>query len=188
MIWVAVMKGLVFAAMLLSVVPACLGQGQVVFGNIGGGVNAPVFLLGTQSGPGPSWNAQLHIVNSGSITPLTPITTFRERGPGAAAIADRYIHSVTVTVPGVGPGENATFVMRIWHNSYPTYDAAVAGAVLFGQSAEFTVTLGGGILPPANLVTLQGFGSVWPEPSVLALGAMGAAIFLLFRRRREVLS
>jgi hypothetical protein len=156
-------------------------QGQIVFGNIGGGVDAPVVIVGSRVGPGPGWSAQLYLQNAGSLTPLTPTTTFRASGTGAAAIADRYLNSVTVEIPGVQPGNPATFVMRVWQTSLGSYDQAVVNR---GESLPFTVVVGGGILPPANLVTLQSFAVGWPEPSTITLGILGGAAFFFFRKRR----
>src|SRR5687767_13418511 len=101
-----------FAASFVTV--ASYGQGQVVFANrVTGVFDAPVILTGDPRGPGPDYSAQLLLQGAnGSLTPLLPTTTFRPSGIGAAAVADRYWFPVTLDVPGVPSGANATFVVR----------------------------------------------------------------------------
>jgi hypothetical protein len=133
------------------------------------------------TGPGPGYSAQLFIQGSDfSLTPLLPTSTFRPPGTGAAAIADRYWLPQTVDVIGHAPGESVTFVVRVWQTSAGSYDAAINHT----ESAPFTVTIGGGTLPPANLTTLQAFTLILvPEPSVIALAVIGGSILVLLRRR-----
>jgi hypothetical protein len=172
----------VFALALSSLISiTCYGQGQVVFSNLGGGVNAPVFYSDTQHGPGPEFTAQLMLQNlNGSLTPLFPTSTFKGPGLGAQAIADRYWQSKTVDVPGVQPGEFATFVVSFWRTSFGSYDAARSAAFDYGQSAPVTIPVGGGMLPPANLNGLVGTILIIPEPSVIRLGLIAAATFLAY--------
>jgi hypothetical protein len=177
------MKKLLIALAAVMLTAASYGQGQVVFANkVGTAVDAPVFLAGTQTGPGPDYSAQLFLSSGGSLTALTPATTFRAAGTGAAAIADRYWINQDVIVPGVASGATATFVVRAWKTSAGSYDnAALAGR---GESAAFQVAVGGGQLPPANLTTLQGFSvTAVPEPATIALGVLGAAALVLRRRK-----
>lgn len=180
------MKKLLIALAAVMITAATYGQGQVVFANRVGaaGLDAPVTVAGSnpQVGPGATWSAQLYLVSGTTFTALTPPTTFRPAGTGAAAIQDRYWVNQTVDVPGVAPGNNATFVVRAWQTSLGSYDAAVGTA--WGESGQFTVAVGGGTLPPANLTTLQAFTvTIVPEPSVIALGVLGAAALLLRRRK-----
>jgi hypothetical protein len=177
------MKRLLLAiAVLCSAIPS-YSQGQVLFANrvVDAGLDAPVFIMGTQQGPGPDWTAQLFVVGPvGSLTPLIPTSTFQAAGTGADAILDRYWNAQVVEVPGVTPGNNVTFRVRAWLTSAGSFDAAQFRA----ESADFTVTVGGGVLPPANLATLQGFTVfIWPEPSTLVLGIIGGVIVLLWQRR-----
>jgi len=176
------MKKLLIALAAALAVVASYGQGQVVFGNLGGGVNAPVMLGDTGHGPGPDYSAQLFLSANGAFTALTPASTFRPAGTGAQAIADRYWVTQTVDVPGITPGNNGTFVVRAWKTSLGTYDAAKA-AGQSGESASVTIAVGGGTLPPANLTGLAGFTVAVPEPSIIALGVLGASALLLRRRK-----
>jgi hypothetical protein len=180
------MKKLLIALAAVMITAASYGQGQVVFANkVGTAVDAPVFIQGTQTGPGAGYSVQLYLSGAGgSLTALTPASTFRAAGTGSAAIADRYWVNQTVDVPGVASGGNATFVVRAWQTSKGSFDAAKAANDGWGESSPFTVAVGGGTLPPANLTTLQGFTvTVVPEPSVIALGVLGAAALMLRRRK-----
>jgi len=178
-------KLLIALAAVVVATVASYGQGavgQVQFANKGTGLDAPVTIAGSNPtvGLGTSYNAQLFLADASgnATTALTPITTFRAPGTGAAAIADRYIIPVTVDVPGHAPGETLSFIMRAFNGA--TYDAAQNK----GQSAPFSVTIGGGLNPPAPLSTLQGFTvTAVPEPSIIALGVLGAAALALRRRK-----
>lgn len=177
------MKKLLIALAAVLITASSYGQGQLVFNTrITGAVDAPVTVAGTGAGPGPGYTAQLYLSSGGSLTALTPATTFRPAGTGSAAIASQYVVPVDITVPGVDAGAQATLVMRAWQTSLGSADAAAAAGLL-GQSAPVTITLGGGLNPPANLTGLQGFTVPVPEPSVIALGVLGAAALLLRRRK-----
>jgi hypothetical protein len=180
------MKKLLIALAAVFITVASYGQGQVVFANkVGTAVDAPVFLgVGGTTGPGVNYSAQLYLQNAdSSLTALTPASTFRAAGVGAAAIADRYWVNQTVDVP-LAPGANGTFVVRAWLTSLGSFDAAKTAGHDYGQSAAVTVAVGGGTLPPSNLVGLQGFNVITvPEPTIIALGALGASALLLRRRK-----
>jgi len=179
------MKKLLIALAAAFIAVASYGQGQVVFANkVGTSLDAPVFIAGTQTGPGPDYSAQLFLVGANnSLTALTPATTFRKAGTGAAAVADRYWNTQTVDVP-VAPGSDANFVVHAWLTSAGSYDAALAAKSGYGASDQFTATVGGGTLPPSNLTSLKGFNvTVVPEPSIIALGVLGASALLLRRRK-----
>ena len=175
------------AAALVTVASYGQGTGAVVFGNLGGGVNAPVMYGDTGHGPGPDYTAQLFLQGAnGSLTPLTPSTTFRAAGTGAQAVLDRYWTTVgSLDTPGVAPGQNGTFVVRAWKTSLGNFDAAKATKADYGESAPVTIAVGGGINPPANLTGLAGFTvlAAIPEPSIIALGVLGASALLLRRRK-----
>ena len=165
---------------------ASLAQGQILFANkVGTTLNAPVTLSGALAGPGPGWTAQLNLIDANnSLTPLTPTSTFFSAGTGGDPNADRYWAPQTVEVPGVQPGETATFVVRGWLKSAGSYDAAISMAAAT-QSAPFTVTLGGDSLgPPAIPTTLKAFSVIFvPEPCTLTLAALGACVLVLRKVR-----
>lgn len=121
-----------------------------------------------------------------SLVPqATGIATFR-----TGAAAGFICGGITVTLSNVQPdAPGATFEMIAWDNStglYPTWTQASvgvrAGLIAFGSSGTFNVGPIGGTTTPPNLIGLQSFNLyIIPEPSVLALLSLGAA--LLLRRR-----
>jgi hypothetical protein len=180
------MKKLLIALAAVLITASSYGQGRVNFATkVGTDVDAPVFIAGTQTGPGPDWSAGLYLSQNGSLTALTPTVTFRPAGTGGAAIANRYVAGQVLDVPQITPGNAATFVMRAWLTSLGSFDAAKASGGGFGESAPVTIAaLGGGQLPESNLTGLQSFTVVpVPEPSVIALGVLGASALLLRRRK-----
>jgi len=190
------MKKLIIALAAVLITAASYGQGQVLFANrvgTGGSIlNAPVTVQGTQEGPGPDWNVQLFLQGAnGSLTPLTPISTFAKAGTGPAAIASQFWAGKTVDIPGHFAGENLNFVVQSWLASQGSYDAAVKAGTGFGASQPFAAVIGGAAADPntppstpANLVNLKPFQVISvPEPSVIALGVLGASALLLRRRK-----
>jgi hypothetical protein len=192
------MKKLIIALAAVLVTVASYGQGQVNFQNrvgTGGSIlNAPVKIAGTENGPGPDWTAQLFLVGpNNSLTPLTPPSTFAKAGTGSAAISSQFWAQKTVDVPGHFAGENLNFVVQSWLTSLGSYDAAVkANQGGFGASDPFSAVIGGASsdpsappATPANLVNLKAFtvAPQVPEPSIIALGVLGASALLLRRRK-----
>jgi len=114
------------------------------------------------------------------------------------------------TVPGTtavlnnvasDPAVRAEIIIRVWDNKGGTitswdqlYDAATGIAnpanalVARGESLAFTESdqLGGGTILPPTLRGLQSFQlyTVVPEPSVIALGVLGAGCLFMLRRRK----
>lgn len=180
------MKKLLIALAAVLVTATTFGQGQINFATkVGADVDAPVIISGTQNGPGPTWSAGLYLQGAGgSLTPLTPTTTFRDGSVNPTAA--KYVLNVDpVVVPGIAPGNPATVVMRAWLTSLGSFDAAKASGGGFGESVPLTIaSLGGGLLVDSNLSGLQGFSVLpVPEPSVIALGVLGASALLLRRRK-----
>jgi hypothetical protein len=93
-----------------------------------------------------------------------------------------------VTIPGVPQGSTAFLQLRMWDNEAGTitsFAAAVAANGGFSASAVFqSLPLGGGLVPPPNMVGLTSFNlNYTPEPTTLALVGLGAALMCFFRRR-----
>lgn len=176
------MKKLLTVAALLVVAYASQAQGTVNFNNrVSGVVDAPVFdVNGTTKLEGAAFQAGLYEGNN-LVGAAVPFRT----GAGAGywnpvGGADR--------TTSVAPGAAVTLTVKAWEASGgATYAAAVAAGAKAGSSEAFTVTTGGAGSPPslpANLVGLKSFSLTQvPEPTTLALGALGAAA-LLFRRRK----
>jgi len=155
------------------------GQGLVNFNNrVVGVVDARVTFCPFEE-TGAGWSAQLFGGPQGTplsqLTALFPTTTFRTSSAGAFG----YVNPVTVTVPGVLPGQRATLVMRV----FPPGESSATPIYFDGN--VITVPLGGDILPPTNLVGMQAFftGPLGcPEPSTLILGGIASLVLLCSRR------
>jgi hypothetical protein len=100
------------------------------------------------TGAGAGAQAQLVLVGQeGNLKPLLPKTTFRTSSDEAAY----YVNEVEVVIPGSAPGQQVTLRMIAWVGE------SFERASLRGQSKDLAVVLGGGILPPPNLVGLESF-------------------------------
>ena len=169
------MKKILLAIAALVIAVSAQAQGTLTFNNkVGTDVVAKVTKDGVGVA-GTEYTAQLVLVGgNGSLTALTPTAIFRT-GAGAGYVSQP---TEEVVVPGVAAGSSATFLMRAWNTSAGSYAAASE----YGQSAPFTVSLGGGLLPGSNLVGLQPFVLI-PEPATIALLALGGAALLIRRRK-----
>jgi hypothetical protein len=173
------MKTLLIAAMACFCSIPVFGQGTLNFNNfVPGLVDAKVYFVeiaqavtDDQPTMGKRWEAQLFGgPEGGGLMALFPTTTFKAAGQAG------YVVPVEVTVPNVQAGERASVRMNVFARD----------GTGSGYSRVFTVTVGGGGLPPANLTGLESFGVVVPpEPSTILLVAVGVA-FLIFSRRRSV--
>ncbi len=180
------MKKMLFAIAALAIAISAQAQGTLTFTTkVGTAVNAKVTKAGTgEALAGTDWTAQLVLVGGGgSLTALSPSTVFR------TGVAAGYVLQPTteVVVPGVAAGTPGTFRMRAWNTSAGSYEAAstIAGN-WSGQSADFTVNVGGGLLPGSNLVGMQAFSVTLtpvPEPATIALLGLGGAALLIRRRK-----
>lgn len=94
----------------------------------------------------------------------------------------------TAVIDGTQVGQTVIIQCVAWESSMgATYDAAyqsyVAAKGKMGWSNAMNVSLGGDTLPPTVLKDLKPFSvAAIPEPTVLALGALGGIAFLLRRR------
>lgn len=171
------MKKLIIALAALMVSVAAYGQGQFVFNNrIGTEVNARFVLPGDAAGTSnvgsPDWTVALFGGAAGTpvanLQPLNPATTTFRGAPGSTAAG--FVTGVTPTVPGVDAGGNADILVRV---------LGPGTSVDFGP---YQVTLGGGVVVPPNL-QLGTNPLVVPEPTTLALAALGLGALLALRRR-----
>src|ERR1017187_3896309 len=124
-----------------------------------------------------------------SLVPSGQTTTFKT---GASLWCIAMITDTLNNIPPDSPA--ATLEMVAWDDSsglYPTWlEASVgwmAGLIDAGKSGAFTVLSIGGNwnTPPSFLpMSFNLYGGFVPEPSTLALAGLGAAVMLVFRRRK----
>jgi len=124
---------------------------------------------------GPAYVGQLvgSATQTGSYTPigLLPVAF----GTVADGL-DGYIISGDLTVAGVAAGSAYWVKLHAWDS---------ANAAWEGYSDPISVTLGGPTDPPSVPASLDKLGvtAIAPEPSTIALGALGLAMLLIRRRK-----
>jgi len=129
--------------------------------------------------------ANLVLANSATTTFRTGATTM-----GAFNETTATCDNPAVLIPG-GAGSRATFQVRAWDNqngTITTWAGVLAnGNIARGMSATFSpgFDLGGGSVTPPYMIGMQSFGlfTIVPEPSLIALGAIGLGALLLRRRK-----
>jgi hypothetical protein len=137
------------------------------------------------------------LLGNGNNLALVGTTTMRTStsGNNAGRVATPTVNPI---VPDVIPNgtERATFQVRVWDNrsgQFGTWDLALAaarsGQIAIGYSDLFTVPFALTDVASANTpASLQGLTSfqlfIVPEPSVIALGVLGAGCLFLLRRRK----
>lgn len=180
------MKKLLAVAACVLAVMSAYAQGTVNFNNrVVGSLDAPVFDVGGQSrldgtsATAPTAWAQLYAGPSAdALAPIGAAVGFRT---GSGIGYWNPAPDSTRTILTVAPGATAFVQVKAWKGAAnSTYDSAVER----GVSPIFNVATGGAGAPPSlpgNMVGLTSF-SLVPEPSLLALGAIGAAALLLRRR------
>jgi len=175
-------KTLITAACALVSV-AAFGQGQILVSNanpINDNTGAPI---GSASGT----DITVELLEGSSASTLAPIASSINNvnqgyfyGPGATGI---------ISISGVAAGTVVSYAVEVWSTSAGSYAAAQTKAgSLWGESAVGTYTLAGGSPPvapsPLGFATFNATLTTVPEPTTIALGAMGAGALLLFRRRK----
>jgi hypothetical protein len=147
----------------------------------------PAAPLATSGADGAIWGQLYAGAPGGALAPIGVPVPFRsDAGRGFITAGG------AVPIPGVAGGSPAQVQLVAWHSSLGNdYAAAVAqnlGGV--GSSAIITVAATGnptGVppTPAANLAGLTGFSvtQVVPEPSIAALGLLGAGLLLIRRKK-----
>jgi hypothetical protein len=170
-----------FTAMLFASRDA-FAQGQFFFNNyLPPDINARFVLSsdprdGSASSIGPGWQVQLlggPRGIGGQLIPLDPpSTTFRTASPATYG----YVNPVTVTVPNVPTGAAADVWLKVIDPNGTSYIQRI-----------FSVTLGGGVVPPPNLPMgtspLVVDITFIPEPSPLVLFGCAGVLGCLFSFR-----
>lgn len=174
------MKHLALTLTALFAAASVYAQGTVNFANrIPGTLDAPVTSGGV--GVGSDYWAQLMAGPAGGTLALvgSPVE-FR------SAPANGYISASTVSIPTVAGGATADIRMVAWAkslgNSYPGDGLAGTGSsgLISIATGDPNATPVPGL--PSNLTGLQGF-TIIPEPSIAALGLLGAGLLLIRRKK-----
>jgi len=192
---------LALAAVAMSV--SAFAQGTIDFANRnipgangGASYNIPFYIQGgaaTLTGAGTlPGGTTVGLFLAGAADNAAPIVSTLLRSDTPANAAFFATSSQTATIPGFAAGTTPQLVIRAWQGS--SYAAAKAGGGQYLPDTTFTAQpLGGtppggglpiptptltGLIGPAN----NGFELV-PEPSTIALGALGIGALLLRRRK-----
>jgi hypothetical protein len=195
-------KQLIAGIAILAVTVGAFAQGQLNSANRVGTspnyiINAPITdVNGTTLLDGVANGFWAQIYAGATAVNLVQVDVPMVFRIGAGAGYYNYGADPTRTVNGIAAGAAAFVQVRAWAGaSGSTYESIVgSGTGFVGESAILQLQLGGGLNPPANLIdTLTTPGTPIalsafslhpvPEPSVVALGVLGALV-LLFRRRK----
>jgi len=196
------MKKLYLTAIVCAVTAAsALAQGTIIFDSSNG--SSWVTL---KTGPNPNEVSPTNLPAAGSWTAallFAPGTTLGQPIGNFTQVSTTlgnagYITGPTVLIgastgtgePGGAPG---TFIVEGWTGNFANYAAAAApgGAAFLGQSVEFVNGVGNPNPPATAPASMTGWDgglilvSPVPEPTTIALGGLGAAAMLLFRRRKQ---
>jgi len=183
------MKKLIATALGVAAFTAAFGQGTAsLANNLGGTIYAILTPGGTTAG-GAGYSVEVFTFNASSAGGFGT-----QIGAAVSPAASGRFNLGTVEIPGTTPGGTATLIVRAWDVSTgASYDAATVK----GSSSSFVTGILGGdpdgvagpLLPitPVSMVTgtATGFQSfaLTPEPTTIALGALGAAALLIRRRK-----
>jgi len=180
------MKKALIAFCSLMVAVGAFAQGSVNFaGRVVGVYDAPVSDSGGTKLSGAAYLVQLYAgATASSMAAVGAALPFRT---GAAA---GYWTATALTIPASAIAADGTsqVQVRAWAAAAgATYEAASAAGGAFGAGNTISVKPTNAPDVPATLTGLNSFslggGPTVPEPSTLALGALGG-LALLFRRRK----
>lgn len=175
------MKKLIALLVCLSAVAAVNAQGLINVANGAAGVNAPVTGVDGTALAGEPFVAQLWVGDSAdSMTAVGTPIMFNSTGSDPGYF---FGPSAGVAVPGYAAGASIPATqIRAWSTAT---GSDWASATIRGESNIFaSPALASDQTPVPNLVGLQSFQLV-PEPSTIALGALGAVALAFLGRRRK---
>jgi len=195
-------KSIVLAILGTAVVglTASYGQGTITFSNYGSSSalityansNVPLgkagLLVGSEFSAelayynGTTANSALLSLVPGSITSIGFAPGSYPAVDGQASYgAGVFEGPGTLGLTSTTTGEVVTVEVFAFNNG------SLGAATIYGNSGLFNVTLGGGLTFPAKIVGTPGASFTVagvPEPTTMALGGLGLAALMLFRRKR----
>jgi hypothetical protein len=199
------MKKAILAALCLAGAASAYGQGQIQIDNLIGSSIIPILGAdGTTKVAGANYNVEVFKFDAAAANGFGS-----QLGPTINGVGANNRFRVTTgatTVDGVAPGNTVGLIVRAWD---ATGGKSYADSTLKGKSANWTSKPLGGIDANNNIIItpkLDGFASFSlaasaagpvgpvgpttvpganqiPEPSTIALGALGAAALVLRRRK-----
>ena len=132
---------------------------------------------------GTDYVVQLYYgANAGSLNPVTSNPLRFRNIPETDPLAGTWV-GATRTLTGFNAGDIVTLQVWAWNAAG---GATFATATERAQSMTFTYRIPApGSLPTDYYIEgFRGFSIIVPEPSIIALGAIGAAALLAIRRRK----
>jgi hypothetical protein len=132
---------------------------------------------------GTDFVAQLYYgANAGSLNPVTSNPVRFRNVPSTDPLAGTW-SGATRTLAGFNAGDTVTLQVWVWNS---TGGATFQTTQFRGQSGTFTYRIpAAGSLPSDYYIEgFRGFTIAVPEPSIIALGTIGAASLLALRRRK----
>jgi hypothetical protein len=171
----------------LATAGSVMAQGTVFLNNYDSGKG---IFLGTSAAP---VGTQVEVLGGASAGALAPIATalgvnkytivagdLNANGPNSGSFFDYGFGGI----PTVAPGATATLLVRAWQGA-ATFDAALTRGSVTWTQATGTAPPAPNLPAPTTLAMPTALTmTVIPEPSVIALGIVGAGAALLLRRRK----
>lgn len=160
------------AALLISV--SAYAQGQINFKTHIASEGIDSKILNADGSLAVGAFAQLAIVGSnGSLTPMD--------GSPAVVNAAGYVSAGVANFASAAPGSTVNLVLLAWQGAAgSTYN----GSSITGKGNPFSVTFAVAPNPPGDLVGITGNVTLTPEPTTLALGALGLGALAFYRRKK----
>jgi hypothetical protein len=136
-----------------------------------------------------NFSGQLYFgASAGSLAAFGTVQSF------GTSLAGHIFSNTDQSQSGLAPGTIGVYEVRAWEAPFASYEAAVAGGGLYGNSFDHVVSgatairpsiiLGGNTFLPQTANQHGSFALV-PEPTTMVLGLMGLGSLVAARRRQK---